>query len=237
MRQLHCESLDAYVERLQGSPELWRETERLLSVSISRFFRDRGLWEVLERQVLPEMANRHPTGIKAWSAGCASGEEVYTLQILWHELRRSRQQAPVMQLWATDINPQVLTRAWAGIYPASSLKEVPARFLEKYFIPLGKERAFAISDRLRQAILWRRHDLAADNPPCSGFHLVLLRNNLLTYYDPTRQISALRKVVTSLAREGLLIIGARESLPCAVSELENSPWHESIFEKIAPDEL
>jgi chemotaxis protein methyltransferase CheR len=233
IKQLDCHDMAAYVQLLQEDGDERRECRRLLSVSISRFFRDRGLWECLEKDVLPELIRTLTTdrgkGIRVWSAGCACGEEVYSLKILWSLMEEKRGSLPSFQVVASDLNETCLERARAGIYPASSLKEVPEILREQFFRGTGKR--WVVSEGLKRGITWQMRDLLGP-PPHEEFHLIFLRNNLLTYYRDNVKVPAFRKVVDRLVPGGYLVVGCHEGIPQQVVTLLPLPGHPGVFRNI-----
>lgn len=230
MQQLGCRRMDDYLQALEENPERKEQAERLLTVSSSRFFRDRSLWQTLKNQVLPVMIAKDFQKMKVWLAGCACGEEAYSFKIVWDKLRGAFERFPELELWATDMNPEVIDKARQGIYSASSLKELSPEQRSAYFQPADKG-LWAIKDPLKEEVQWKVHNLIADNPPQIGFQSIFLRNNLLTYYKRESQIPAFRRVVGSLAPGGVLVIGRREKLPCEANELSALASHPYIFRK------
>lgn len=220
MHALECRDVATYLAYLADSPVDREACLRLMTVSISRFMRDRLLWEALGGTWLPALHGRFGPRLRAWSAGCACGEEAYSLAIVHQEAASRLSSDPPLELTirATDLNPAVLTRAWDGIYPASSLREMPVDLREHYFQPLRGGRRYRIRSVLGAAIEWGRQDLTSD-PPEQACHLVLLRNNILTYLDGPRQAPIIKKVLECLRPGGLLVIGSREKLPGGFPEL------------------
>ena len=233
MLALDCRSLKEYLQRLEMDTEERQKSERCLDVSISRFFRDRNLWQVLECEVLPGLILGAEEGIRVWSAGCACGEESYSMKIVWQTLYNRFDRLPELELWATDANPAFLERAREGIYTPSSLKELPDRLRSTCFDRMPRKNRFALSTSLKRDIVWRQHNLVSEAPPSTGFHLVFLRNNLLTYYDKRLQIPAFGRVVSALREGGMLIIGDRERLPLESPQLVPVSSCPMIFEKMA----
>lgn len=231
MSQLGCRSVVEYVDAVGGNPVLRSEAELLLTVSISRFFRDRGLWTDIQRHLFPQLAANHPGGIDAWSAGCACGEEPYSLALLWDEFRGDLRIVPEFVLRATDCNPQVLDRARAGIYSAGSLKEVTQDRMDAYFTGLPETGQFKISGHLKKYITWETHDFLRDEPPAGSFGIILLRNNLLTYSTGRTLSKALAGIVNSLSSGGFLVIGCHEKIPDAFDSLLPSGINKSILRK------
>ena len=229
MQEMRCRNIEEYIEAIEKDREERLQFERLMTVSISHFFRDRGLWEIMQERILPLLAQKVSQAIKVWSAGCASGEEVYSFKILWEGLRKSYAYIPDICLLATDMSPTYLDRAKTAVYPCSSMREVPASIRSTYFETLARGR-YALISTMRDGIVWQVHHLLSD-PPGIAFDLVFLRNNLLTYYGDEVKTPAITKVVNSLAPGGFLIIGSHERMPIQVVDLK--PWEEStiIFQK------
>lgn len=226
---LGCHTLDEYLLVLDRHPALRLECERFMAVSVSRFFRDRALWECIEKEILPEILTRNLDAVRVWSAGCACGEEVYTLKILWERLRAGRTEMPSIDLVATDLNPLFLDRAKSGTYPPSSLREVPEETRLAYFETQKEKGHLSVRPFLKDGISWREHHLLSDAPQ-RGFHLILLRNNLLTYYREEIVHRVLQGVAACLTPGGYLIIGAREKISRLPMNL--APWKDkaSVFQ-------
>ena len=229
MQQLDFRGMDELLLALDKNLELRRQAELLMTVSISRFFRDRRLWQALEEHLLPEIILKKGEAVKVWSAGCACGEEVYSFKILWDTMKRRFGRLPELELWATDMNPLYLEKAREGIYPASSLKELPPERRSGYFSP-RPESSGAVSASLKEGISWRVHNLLAEAPPQRDFQIIFLRNNLLTYYKNEVKVPAFRRIIANLTPEGFLIIGSHEELP-GTGNLVLFPHHPNIFQK------
>jgi chemotaxis protein methyltransferase CheR len=228
-------STDSFLSALTEHPDLGKQAQRIAAVSISRFFRDRGLWEILGKQILPSLMASHPSMNKIWSAGCARGEEVYSIKILWEELSRANQPLPSLELWGTDMNEEFLARARAGVYSPSSLKEVKEEWRRRYFTPADPS-GLAIDVSLKKGIRWEVHDLIAGEPPAKDFSLIFLRNNLLTYYQEETKNPALGRILQSPQTGGFLVIGAHEKLPEGMEGWTPSGFHSSIYQKTSAHE-
>jgi chemotaxis protein methyltransferase CheR len=157
MQRLGCRNVAAYLRALEADRTAEEECERLMCVSVSRFFRDRRLWEVLEARIIPSLLKDGPDPLRAWSAGCGCGEEVYSLKILWDRLVRARGRTSRLEITGTDMNPVHLQRAEQAHYPASSLKEVPEGLND--FSDTGHAQGFEVARPLREGIRWQRMDL------------------------------------------------------------------------------
>lgn len=226
MQELKCPNINTYLDLLNKSAALRQECEKRMTVSISRFLRDRQLWHDLEDHVLPRMIERGKKALRVWSAGCARGEEVYSFKIVWDRLNKKYRQLPEIEITATDIHPDYIDKARAGVYAKSSMKEL-AQEDRKHYFDIGKSgNRFEIKAAFQRDIEWKIQDIFGD-PPGSAFDIIFLRNNLLTYYKAHLKIEGLKSVTAALAPAGWLIVGSHEKLPSAVSNLRrhNSiPW-------------
>ena len=229
MKTLGCEDFEMYLLALDNDRKLKDQCEVLMTVSISRFFRDRGFWETLENQILPEIIHKNRENIKVWFAGCACGEEVFSFAILWDRLQDRFQALPDLEVLATDLNPVYLTRARLGLYGRSSLKEVPADIQSKYFKRQGETDQYRIAGSLERGISWRCHNLLHE-PPDRNFHLIFLRNNLLTYYEEELKTPAFQKVIDCLVPGGFLIVGSHEKPPLETNDLFPYAGYSYVFE-------
>ena len=212
MQQVGCRKMSDYLSALSASPALRQECERLMTVPISRFFRDRKLWDRLYALLFEDPGECRRSYLRIWSAGCSGGEEAYSLKILEAEARSNGLDPRPLSILATDKNPENLKRAKAGSYPASSLKEVPNDIMIACFEPKKGGRRFSVLPFLREGIEWRLHDLL-DEPPADAFDAVFLRNNLLTYYRKETQEEKLPRILKTLDANGFLVVGSHERLP------------------------
>jgi chemotaxis protein methyltransferase CheR len=210
MQQLDLQSWSQY-----GSHLLENEEERdyltgLLTVTISRFWRNGQLFEDLEKTWLPKVLERLPAGepLQIWSSGCASGEEPYSLLILWQESFVNS--GHNLRLLASDVDERCLQRALRGRYPASSFREMPKQLREKYFTNEGG--TFCVDPDFPKRIIWLEHNLISD-PPLSGNHLILCRNLAYTYFTDSLQEEITARFHRALLPEGLLVLGRKDHLP------------------------
>ena len=223
MQALGCATIEGYIARLAHDHRARAVCEAGLRVTISRFFRDRQLWQRLADEILPDLVRRFSSPIRIWSAGCACGEEPYSLAMAWNEIAP----AAKLHLLASDADDTCLARAHAGIYTPSSLKEVPDRLRKAYFESKKGGRQFHIRIRRLPPIVWRTHDLLDPPPEAAPFHLILLRNNLLTYYRGAQRDAAFARMLARLATGGYLVVGAHERLPASAAGFAKDvgcPW-------------
>jgi len=218
MQQLGCRDITAYLGLLEQHTGSRYECELLMTVSISRFFRDRHLWQILENRWMPDIIARNRLRLDVWSAGCACGEEAYSFKIIWERLKSGFESLPSLGILATDRHPHYINRARSGIYNRSSLREVAADVRSGFFKSRKGSKQFIIKNELKSEIHWEICDLLAESP-ASIFQIIFLRNNILTYCRQEDQIRALDSLMKCLAPGGLFIIGCHETLPLESGEL------------------
>jgi chemotaxis protein methyltransferase CheR len=212
-RALGLPNFDAYRCWLESHPEEWAALDALLDIPISRFYRDRGVFESLERVVLPALACAAREDSRAtldcWSAGCASGEEPYTLAILWRMRLQPRFSGLDLRIVATDRDLELLERARKGCYDASSLKELPEELRAAAFDLRDDEWCLHAEFRALELV---QQDLQ-DAMPAGPFDLVLCRNVVATYYAPGAQRTILAAIAGRMRPGGALVTGSHEMLP------------------------
>ncbi len=214
LRHLGLEDLSAYRDYLDRHSPEWLVLDELCRITISRFYRDRRVFDLIRNDVLPQLATaaktRGDSGIRAWSAGCASGEEVYTLKIVW-ELEVQRQFPNVsLHMTATDADPQLLRRAHRGCYRLSSVKDFPKEWMTFAFNRSGEE--FNVRDLFRGEVEFLRQDIRREQP-AGPFDLISCRHLVFTYFDEKLQKDILRQMMARLRPDGILVIGKQETLP------------------------
>lgn len=227
MQKLGCLSVKDYMAAVSRTPEIEDECRMLLTVSISRFFRDRRLWDALENTELPDLISTCGGIFRVWSCGCARGEEAYSFKILWDRLRGAAPNLPPLALWATDINPATIEMAKQGIYEISSLKELTREDIDRYFDQVTGKQRYVVKSFLKEGIRFDLHDITKHPPPASRFDVVLVRNNLLTYYRNPEKERTLEAILRVLAPGGMLITGSHEKLPAGFDYMRASadqPW-------------
>jgi chemotaxis protein methyltransferase CheR len=231
LRSLGITDFEAYRRRLSVTSEEWHHLDALCGIPISRFYRDRAVFDALERLVLPTLAGaaiaQSRTTLDCWSAGCASGEEPYTLAILWTVRLQPRFPQLGLRVVATDVEEHLLARARSGRYAASSLKELPEDLRAAGFEPGDGE--YRVRDRFRCAE-FSRQDLREAMPE-RPFDLVLCRNVVLTYYAPPARLELVRRIAGRLRPGGALVIGVHEALPEGLAGLAAWPEARSVYRR------
>ena len=214
IQDLGLSGLPAYRVYLDTHADEWALLDGFCRIPISRFYRDRGVFQYLEEEVLPELGalavHRGESELRSWSIGCASGEEPYTLAIVWRLGPGLRLPDLHLRILATDIDPENLARAHRGCYARSSLKDLPPAYLDLAFAPTGQE--WCVGEVYRDGVTFLEQDIRQAAPP-GPFDLIFCRNVAFTYFDEARQRNALRTIVERLAAGGALVVGRGEALP------------------------
>ncbi len=211
MAQIGLPHFEEYLLRIREDPQEQNDLVKIFTVTISRFFRDQEVFNTVGNSIIPAMIkNRGDGEFRMWSIGCASGEEPYSLSILWKEKVEKIRPQTHLSILATDINENLLARAREGRYKKSSLKEVSKDILGSYF---KMDNEFYVLDKaVRESVEFRRHDIIHEKP-FSGMEMVFCRNLAFTYFSKESQVNVLNKIAGSLREKGYLVIGKDESLP------------------------
>jgi chemotaxis protein methyltransferase CheR len=225
--ELGLDSLAEYRSHLEQNPDEWPRLDAMTDITISRFYRDRAVYDFLRVDVLPtlidEARESGRTTVRVWSAGCANGEEPYTLVIIRVlGLPETTSDIP-LEILATDIKPVVLRRAAQARYPQSALRDLPTDLREAAFDQDGDE--FVLLPRFRRGVTLARHDIRS-GPPDGPFDLVLCRYLAFTYFDEVGQHDMTRALARVMRPGGALVLGNREAPPAG--EPEFSPWSQRL---------
>jgi chemotaxis protein methyltransferase CheR len=205
----------AYETYLRSNEDEYGVFSSLCRVTISRFWRDRGMWDALGRSVLPSLAQRAyrdgENKLRALCIGSASGEEPYTLSILWRAVVAPNLDFPIdLSITALELDGELIRRANEGVYARSSLKNIPPDLLELAFEKRDDE--YMLRPEYREGVEFVRHDITKGLPE-GRLHLVFCRNLMFTYFDLERQREMLEHIQERLAPGGVLAIGVHESIP------------------------
>jgi chemotaxis protein methyltransferase CheR len=225
----------AYKDYLEHHSEELRVLDSICGITISRFYRDRGVFDVLCSDVLPSLAkdvlSKRGSEVACWSAGCCSGEEAYTLQILWklRVLPVLRRDLP-LRIVATDIKREVLDRAREGCFTESSLRDLPEELVRLAFTRSGT--FFTVREPFKENIEFAEQDMRRQLPE-GFFHLILCRNVVLTYFEEALQREILQRILERLHHGGVFVAGIHESLPKGVNGFSPYGKIPCIYKKIA----
>lgn len=220
MRVNKLESYPEYGRLLTKRPEEFDKLLEDLCINVSEFFRDKEVWitvKYLLENLLKQKKIRNDRFLRIWSAGCANGEEPYSLAILLQEIRRTELLASPrgepwafeLELAATDIDKKALLTAQAGVYPKENLKNVDARHLKSYFIALDDGR-YQLKNEIRAMVKFQRLDLIGDDSVKEAD--VIICRNVFIYFNRSLQEQLLMKFYRSLKAGGYLVMGKAETL-------------------------
>ncbi|WP_082950761.1 CheR family methyltransferase [Mycobacterium sp. 1164985.4] len=210
MRQAGSESYEQYLDHLQASPDEFDALFNTILINVTAFFRDPQAWEYLGEEVVPSLlAERGPDDpIRVWSAGCASGQEAYTLAMVLAEALGTDAFRQRVKIYATDVDEDALTEARTATYDDKAVESVPPALLGKYFERVNGRHVF-LKD-LRRAVIFGRNDLVKD-APISRVDLLVCRNTLM-YLNAETQRNVLSRLHFALAPQGTLFLGHAEML-------------------------
>lgn len=214
LRELRLADLEEYRALLERDPSEWAMLESFCRIPISRFYRDRAVYAALERMVLPDCIDRARqdgrAAIHVLSAGCASGEEPYTVALIWHVRMAARAPGMALDVLALDVDETMLARARTGIYAAGSLKDLPRDVREAGFSKAAD--GFLLKDACRAGVTFEQRDMREALPE-GPFDIVLCRNCAFTYFDGETQRRVFADLDARLRPGGYLVIGNHENLP------------------------
>jgi chemotaxis protein methyltransferase CheR len=227
LKELGLADADAYRDYLHRHAEEWHYLDTLCRITISRFYRDKGVYAALSDQVLPALARaaqqRGDKALRVWSAGCGAGEEPYTTAILWHLELRARYPDLRIEIVATDADPAMLARAREANYAFASVKDVPPSLRDEAFEQA--HGAYRLKPAYRRGITFLVQDIR--NEQAEGpFDLVLCRNLVFTYFDDALQAELLGRIVATMRGGAALVLGIHEELPPDTRALY--PWFDKL---------
>ncbi len=206
MMSLGLKDLKEYTRIVVSNP---KERSRLLdylAINVSYFFRDPWCWQILTNKCLSELILKR-RNIRVWSAGCACGEEPYTVSIIFHELLKGRIKSYNIRIYATDIDRNAIEKAKQGIYSSSSLIYVPQSIKSKYFRYVGKDK-YKIVNSVKALVTFKVHNLLI-NLPLKGMNVILCRY-VLIYINTKGRKKVLHNLVQALFDNGILMLGPSE---------------------------
>jgi two-component system CheB/CheR fusion protein len=210
MAEVSSGSFDDYIDRLQADSREFSELFNTILINVTGFFRDPEAWEFLRQEIVPKLIEAVPDEeqIRVWSAGCASGEEAFTVAIVLAEVLGEEAFKRRVKIYATDIDEEALAEARAAVYPPKAFEEVPEELVAKYFVSSG--RNFAFRPDLRRSIIFGRNELLQD-APISRIDLLICRNALM-YFTVEAQTRILAQLNFALSDRGYLFLGRSEML-------------------------
>ena len=237
MQMLPIVGYNNYSNYLKANPQEFSYLFNLIEINVTSFFRDAQTWDYKATKLIPDIiANKSESEpIRVWSAGCASGEEVYSLAIILAEALGVEQFQARVTIFATDIDNDALQQARRGMYSVHNVANISPNRLNNYF--QLADNAYVFAKHLKPKIIFSQHNLIKDGP-MSKIDLLMCRN-VLIYLNIEAQIRVLTRFYFSLIDSGFLCLGKAELLPIngsmPIFNLTNHQNH--IFNKVPKQNL
>jgi chemotaxis protein methyltransferase CheR len=196
-------SFKNFYKELNQNQKLLNEFLDRITINVSEFYRNFKRWEILETKILPKImqSNRNP---KIWSAACSTGEEPYTLAMILSRLLPNKE----IQILATDIDENAITRAKMGQYQERSLNEVPDMVKKKYFKQNGD--IYEVTDEIKRMVSFKKHNLLRD--PFGGPYDLIVCRNVLIYFTEEAKNQIYHKFSQALRTDGIFFVGSTEQI-------------------------
>ncbi len=230
MRARGVHTYDQYAHVLDGDAEEYDRLLDTITINVTKFFRNRETWQLLADRVVPKLWQERQGSVECWSAGCASGEEPYTLAVLFLEAAR---RAPGgaggrARIDATDFDRVSIERAVEGAYRPAAFEEMPPQLVSRYVT--GADPCH-VTPEVKELVRFRQHDLLREPPPHPPYDLIMCRN-VVIYFDQPTQEQLFRRFVDALRPGGYLVLGKVETLVGEVrQELQLEDARERIYRR------
>jgi two-component system, chemotaxis family, CheB/CheR fusion protein len=202
------DGFDAYLDHLQVHADEFAALFDTVLINVTGFFRDADAWDYLRETVVPEILERNRGPIRIWTAGCATGEEPFSLAMTFAQVMGLADFRERVKIYATDVDEDALARARAAVYDERRVQDVPPAYLERYFDRTGA--GYVVVKELRRAVIFGRNDLVQD-APISRVDLLTCRNTLM-YFNAETQARMVRRMHFALVPDGVLFLGKAEML-------------------------
>ena len=209
MRAKGVHTFSDYGRMLDSDPAEYDRLLDALTINVTKLFRNWETYEAMARLVVPVLWSSSAPTIRVWSAGCASGEEPYSLAILFHRHAASLGEESLLtrrlKVLGSDIDVRSLATAERGVYQEAAFADTPTELREEYFV------AGAVAPHIRQLVTFERRDVLREGPP-SGLHHLIVCRNVIIYFDRDSQETLFQSFHAALARDGFLVLGKVETL-------------------------
>jgi two-component system, chemotaxis family, CheB/CheR fusion protein len=230
MQEVGADGYLSYLDHLEVDPEEFTQLFNTILLNVTSFFRDPPAWEYLGAEILPKLvaAKAEDEPIRIWSAGCASGEEPYTLAMVTAETLGPEVVRERVKIYATDLDEEALAQARQARYTAKQVEGVPPELLERYFEPNGD--GYRFSKDLRRSVIFGPHNLIED-APISRIDLLVCRNTLM-YLNSETQSQVLARFSYALREGGYLLLGKAEMLLAHSNLFTSVDLKRRVFRKV-----
>jgi chemotaxis methyl-accepting protein methylase len=221
MHDRKCAAAAEYIAVLKSEKGELTELLDSLSINVTHFFRDADVYDMFRKKIIPELVRQKggaPSAlIRIWSAACASGQEPYSLAIMFKEALAGQDQVMV-RITATDIDAEAIKRAQEGVYDLRDFRETDKKILDKYFTPVYNNR-YQLSDEIKKMVRFERNNLITDEP--LKFIDVIFCRNVMIYFSREQQELLFKKFHQALSSKGYLVLAKVETV-----------WEKSLFTTI-----
>ncbi len=250
MAVTNCDNYSDYFSYLEKDPEEYEQLFKDLTIKVSRFFRNRAVFEILSDKIFPDIMSakesKNDSTLRIWCTGCSFGEEVYSVAITLVEyLKKYGKKIDdySISIFGTDIDGEALKRARAGVYDDEAVKEVKREILNIYFSSnhpiIQSSNSYMVIDSIKKMVSFSEHDLVSKtkiSPPTgivANYDLIFCRN-LLIYFSKLLQKRAFSNLFNSLNPGGYLVLGKSESIPKHLESVlvPQNPRHSRVYKKI-----
>jgi len=221
-----------YRSYLKEHEDEWDHLDRMSHITISRFYRDKKAWEILEQGLLFELIRRisdENGGFNCLSIGCASGEEPYTFSVIWKENIASAHPDLSCTIVATDADEHMLKRARRACYPPGTLKDLPKEYRKKAFEK--RDNRYCLKEKYKKGVNLEKQDIR-DEIPHLMFDLVFCKNVVAMYFQSDLQIKIFERLWPHMKEGAILVLGNHEELPEGLSGYETYAKGANIYRKI-----
>ncbi len=199
------DGFENFYKGMKSDEGLLRTFVSYLTINVSQFYRNPVQWENLEKEMIPYLRERYGDRLTIWSAACSTGDEPYTLAMLFSKYIPTDK----FKIIATDIDDDVLAFAQNGVYPAKSLSDLPPEYLERFFVRVD-DKNYEIDDKIKKCVQFKKHNLLKDTY-FSNVHLIVCRN-VVIYFTDVAKDAVYAKFHDSLVDDGILFIGSTEQI-------------------------
>lgn len=204
LKRNNFNDFDDYFQGLESDKALLDEFVNYLTINVSEFYRNPSQWEVLEKEILPDIINKKNKNIKIWSSACSTGEEPYSMVMLLTKFFDLKD----IKILASDIDVGAMDKAKLGIYNSKSLNNLPKEFKVKYFEPI--ESSYKIKDDIKKCVEFKKMDLLKDVFP-RNLDLIICRNVMIYFTEDAKEL-LYKKFYDSLSNNGVLFVGSTEQI-------------------------
>ncbi|AFZ29693.1 MCP methyltransferase, CheR-type with PAS/PAC sensor [Gloeocapsa sp. PCC 7428] len=231
MQAIEVDNYSNYIDYLEVHPQEFVHLFNTILINVTSFFRDPTVWEYVQTEIIPRIIARKESSepIRVWSAGCASGQEAYTLAIVLAEALGVEQFRARVKIYATDVDEEALNSARHAVYNVREVAGLSPELLERYFDRY--ENLYTFRKDLRRSVIFGRHDLVQD-APISRIDLLVCRNTLM-YFNAEAQARIISRFHFALNDSGFLVLGKAEMLLSHSNSFTPVDLKRRIFSKLA----